>query len=125
MFYVQEAIRRVPTVLLFNSEVMCVLDKLFTDSATSKVLDFVLDEPQLDYSKKEIARKAGVSWKTVDNILPELESFGLVVFSRRINKAQLYKVNSNSRVFNALKTLDFEISDTINERIISKANVKE
>jgi len=88
-----------------------VLSKLFVESAASKVVDFILDEPKLDYSKKEIANKSNVSWRTVDKILPTLEELGLVQVSRKINNAQLYKINSESRVFRALKTLDFEISD--------------
>ena len=99
-----------------------MLGKLFSDSATSKVLDFFLDEPQLDYSKKDIATKSGVSWKTVDNKLPELESLGLVVFSRRINKARLYKVNANSRLFKALKDLDFELADMANAKSFCATN---
>ena len=88
-----------------------MLSKLFVESAASKVVDFILDEPKLDYSKKEIANKSNVSWRTVDKILPTLEELGLVQVSRKINNAQLYKINSESRVFRALKTLDFEISD--------------
>jgi len=88
-----------------------MLEYLIFDSPTIKVLDFFLDEPQLDYSKKDIAEKTGVSWKTIDNMIPTLKKYEIIQFSRKINKAMLFKVNLNSRVLKALKNLDFEVTD--------------
>jgi len=85
-----------------------MLQELFGDSAMVKILDFLLDEWELDFSKADVARETGVSWKTVNELWDKLEKFGLVEYTRTVNRAKMYRVNKNN-VFRALKKLDMEI----------------
>ena len=86
-----------------------MLKDMLGDAAIIRVIDFLLDEWELDFSKADVARETGVSWKTINEIWKKLEAFGLIKYSRTINRAKLYKVNSESPVYKALKRLDFEI----------------
>ena len=62
----------------------------------------------MDFSKADVAREAGVSWKTVNKLWKTIEKFGLVEYTRMVNRSKMYRVNKN-KVFEALKKLDFEI----------------
>jgi Mn-dependent DtxR family transcriptional regulator len=82
---------------------------LIGNTAIIRVIDFLLDEWELDFSKADVARETGVSWKTINEIWKKLETFGLIKYSRTINRAKLYKVNTESAVYKALTKLDFEM----------------
>ncbi|RLI77441.1 hypothetical protein DRP05_10155 [Archaeoglobales archaeon] len=86
-----------------------MLKDLFGDAAIIRVIDFLLDEWELDFSKADVARETGISWKTINEIWKKLEEFKLIKYSRTINRAKLYKVNVDSSLYKALKRLDFEI----------------
>ncbi len=93
-----------------------MLEELFGNTVIVKVLDFLLDEWELDFSKADVARETRVSWKTINEIWKKLEEFRLIEYSRTINRAKLYKVNTSSPVFKALKRLDFEILGVLDEK---------
>ena len=96
--------------------VVRMLKELFGNTAMVKVLDFLLDEWELDFSKADVARETGVSWKTINEIWKKLEEFKLIEYSRTINRAKLYRVNTASPVYKALKKLDFEILGVLDEK---------
>ena len=85
-----------------------MLSYLFGDTPIVKILDFLLDEWDLDFSKADVAREARVSWKTVNEVWSVLERFGLVEYTRTVNRAKMYRIKKND-LFKALKKLDMEI----------------
>lgn len=96
-----------------------MLKELLGDGPMVRILDFLLDEWELDFSKADVAREAGVSWKTVNELWKKLEDFGLVEHTRTVNRAKMYRVKKNS-LFKALKKLDMEIL-----QILDKKELKE
>ena len=66
------------------------------DSAVAKLLDFLTLYRDFDYSKVEICRNSGVAWKTLFRIWPLMEEYGLVVETRWVGRAVMYKVNVES-----------------------------
>jgi predicted transcriptional regulator len=68
-----------------------------------KLLDFLLDEPELDYSIAELARESGVHWRTVSNFVPRLVEFGILVETRKRKGAQCYKLNAENEVFRKMQ----------------------
>ena len=85
-----------------------MLSYLFGETPIVKILDFLLDEWDLDFSKADVAREAGVSWKTVNEVWDILEKFGLIEYTRTVNRAKMYRLKKNN-LFKALKKLDMEI----------------
>ncbi|WP_290597721.1 MULTISPECIES: hypothetical protein [unclassified Archaeoglobus] len=85
-----------------------MLSYLFGDAPIIKILDFLLDEWELDFSKADVARETGVSWKTVNEVWGTLEKFGLIEYTRTVNRAKMYRVKKNN-LFKTLKRLDMEI----------------
>ncbi len=76
--------------------------RVFGDSPKVKVLDTLIENPKLDYSKKELAEAAGISKSTLYRLWDELEEEGLVEETRKIGNATLYKLNEDSAVVREL-----------------------
>ncbi|MFH1224417.1 MAG: hypothetical protein V1676_01305 [Candidatus Diapherotrites archaeon] len=71
-----------------------------------RVLDFLIEQDAFDYPKKEICRQADVSWNTLETFWPRLESSGIVARTRKVGKAELYKLNLKHPVVKQLIELD-------------------
>ncbi|MFP4006334.1 MAG: hypothetical protein ACLFUR_06485 [Candidatus Hadarchaeia archaeon] len=76
--------------------------EVFGDSPKVKVLDTLIENPRLDYSKKELAEASGVSKSTLYKLWDELEGEDIVEETRKIGNATLYKLNENSRIVREL-----------------------
>lgn len=101
------------------------LQKLFSDSSIAKVLDFLTLYRDFDYSKVEISRNSGVSWKTLYRIWPILEKYGLVVETRRIGRATLYKLNVDNPIARALQKLALQVASFNAEKIAEEESTRE
>ncbi|MGA2309416.1 MAG: hypothetical protein ABSG57_07710 [Candidatus Bathyarchaeia archaeon] len=100
------------------------LRKLFPDSATAKLLDFLTLYKDFDYSKVEISRNSGVAWKTLYRAWPILEEYGLAVKTRRIGRAVMVKLNTESPIAKALWELAFQIAKHDSGRIAQEELTK-
>jgi hypothetical protein len=98
------------------------LQKLFKDSSIAKLLDFLTLYKDFDYSKTEISNNSGVSWKTLYHLWPLLEKYNLVVKTRQIGRATLYKLNVENPIAQALnklalETATFDITEEMTQQI--------
>jgi hypothetical protein len=84
------------------------LQKLFEDSSIAKLLDFLTLYRNFDYPKTEISKNSGVSWKTLYRLWPLLERYNLVIKTRQIGRATLYKLNTENPIAQALNKLALE-----------------
>jgi hypothetical protein len=93
-----------------------VLSKVFSSRAVSQILDFFLDHKEFDYSPGEIARKTGLSFRTIFRELPHLEKNQLIYISRKIGKTNMYMLNTDFQSVSFLEKFVFEMSQLrINE----------
>ncbi|KXB07243.1 hypothetical protein AKJ51_01730 [candidate division MSBL1 archaeon SCGC-AAA382A20] len=76
--------------------------EIFGNSPKVKVLDTLIENPKLDYSKKELAEAAGISKSTLYKLWDELEEEGIVVETRKIGNATLFKLNEDSKIVREL-----------------------
>lgn len=74
-----------------------VMEKSF-----AKIVEFLLDNPVLDFSKKDIAEGAGVSRSTLHKYFPRLEEMGVVKKTRKYQNTTLYKLNEDSEIVNEI-----------------------
>lgn len=94
------------------------LQKLFKDSSIAKLLDFLTLYKDFDYSKTEISNNSGVSWKTLYRLWPLLEKYNLIVKTRQIGRATLYKLNTENPIAQALNKVALETATfDINEEM--------
>ena len=67
-------------------------------SPTLKILDLLLTGREIDYSKKEMAESAGISWNTLASIWPYFAEKGIIVKTRKIGKQEMYKLNQENEL---------------------------
>ena len=71
-----------------------------------KVIDFLLDNKGMDFSKKDIAKGAEISRASLFNYWNELEKHGIVRVTRSFGKTKLYTLNGKNPV--TQKIIDLE-----------------
>src|SRR3989344_3870257 len=94
---------------------------VFGDSPIVKVIDFFLDNREFDYSLTDIARNADIGWSTLHLFWKNLVTMEVVVKTRRIGRAELYKLNLNSPTVKKLIDLDRDISKKFIEKELIKS----
>ena len=80
--------------------------KLFGDSPTIKVLDYLLTERELDFSISDMARNAGIGRATLYRIWEELIKNEIITPTRTIGKSKLYKLNAKNPKIKKLIEID-------------------
>lgn len=71
-----------------------------------KIIDFLVDNKGMDFTKKDIIEGANISRASLFNYWSELEKYGMVKVTRRFGKTKLYTLNSKSLLIK--KILDLE-----------------
>ena len=74
-------------------------------SPKNKVLDFLIVAQDFDYSIKDIARHAGISYPCMKQLKKELVNNKWIVMTRTVGRAQMHRLNVNSKKVS--KFIDF------------------
>ena len=83
---------------------------IFGDSPQTKILDFLADHPDFDYSISEIAKNSKVSRPTVYKIKNILLKKELIIRTREQGGSPLYKLNIENKIVQVILKFDFEIA---------------
>jgi hypothetical protein len=78
---------------------------------TLRVLDFFIDNEGFDYSKTEVMEGTDLSRATLFNVWPKLEALELLIATRTVGRAKMYKLNKKNPVVKKLVELDDAISE--------------
>lgn len=93
----------------------------FGDTPINRVLDFLVVYEDFDYPMIEIAKKAGVGYATLKLFWNELIKRKIVVQTRTVGKAKLFKLNASNPVVQQFKKLYWMTAEkAIEEQIISR-----
>ena len=76
------------------------------DSPTVRVLDYLLTERELDFSITDIADNAGIGRATLYRIWDSLIRNKMIVHTREIGKAKLFKLNTENPKIKKLIEID-------------------
>src|SRR3989344_8930077 len=98
-----------------------LLINLTGDMPLFKIVDFLMDNKGMDFSKTDIAKGAEISRASVFNYWAELEKHGIVKTTRRFGKTRLYTLNSKNPVTQKI----VELEKTLIAEALEKANKKE
>jgi DNA-binding transcriptional ArsR family regulator len=71
------------------------------DSPRMRILQYLIEGRELDYSLTDLLN-AGVSWGTLNNLVPKLFELGMIIKTRKIGRATLYKINQDNIVVKQL-----------------------
>ena len=99
------------------------LVNIFGDKPIPKILDFFRLHAYWDYSIKDVTEATGLSYRTLQILIPELVKKSFVRYTRTEGKAKLYQFNTDSEVAKRLNEfaldIDFEIAKITNKKKIT------
>ena len=90
---------------MYGEDRRSVILELFGSSPKTRVLDLFLDNPLFEFTRNEVVDALGMAKSTLYEVLPELVGASVVVETRRIGKAQLYRLNDESPVVDGIRGL--------------------
>ena len=100
-----------------------VFQEYFGDSPYIKVLDFLIEGQDFDYSMTDIANGSHVGWTSFTRAWKELEKRKAIVQTRNIGRAKLFKLNTEDPTVQKLIKLHWEIIKTETDKMLSKKKV--
>lgn len=109
--------------LYTKKEYQSILLKTLGDSPKLRIIDFFLDNPLFDFTKKEVIEALGMSKQTFYKYFADIEKYGIVSTSRRIGRAKLYKINLEHPLVTMLREYETKISLQIAEEEAKKIRV--
>ncbi|MBO3755167.1 MAG: winged helix-turn-helix transcriptional regulator [Candidatus Brockarchaeota archaeon] len=109
-----------PEELYIKKEHQSILLKTLGDFPKLRIIDFFLDNPIFDFTKKEVIEALGMSKQTFYKYFGDIEKYGIVKVSRKIGKASLYKINPENPIVKMLRECEMQISLQIAEKEVEK-----
>ncbi len=83
--------------------------QLTGDLPLFRIVDFLLENKGMDFSKKAITEGAEISKASLFNYWKELEKFNIVKVTRTFGKTKLYTLNANSPITKKLIELELTL----------------
>ena len=105
-----------PEELYTEKEYQSILLKTLGDSPKLRIIDFFLDNPLFDFTKKEVIEALGMSKQTFYKYFGDVEKYGIVEVSRKIGRASLYKINLKHPLVRMLREYETQLSLEIAEK---------
>ena len=90
------------------------------DSSVIRVLDFLIEGRGLDYSLSDIAENSNIGWTTLHRIWDKLVQLNIVVPTREIGRAKLFKLNEKNPAVKKLINLYDTLLYLESEKYITK-----
>lgn len=87
-----------------------VFVEYFGSSPYVKVLDFLIEGQAFDYSMTEVARGAGVGWSAFTTIWKKLLEKEIILPTREIGNAKLFRLNKKNLFVEKLIRFDWELT---------------
>lgn len=94
------------------------------DSPTIRILDYLLTMGELDFSITDMAENAGIGRATLYRIWDSLIKYNIILHTRDIGKAKLFKLNSENKKIQKLQEIyDMLAIESLRNRV-EKQKVK-
>lgn len=74
------------------------------DNPRMRILQFLIEGRDFDYTMTDMIN-AGVSWGTLNTLVPQLAELGIIIKTRKIGRATLYKINRQNQTASQLIAL--------------------
>jgi hypothetical protein len=96
------------------------LERLFNGTAPAKILDYLTVFRDYDYSKMDIAKNSGVSFRHALREIEKLEKLNLIKQTRTVGHAQMYKLNTENPATRLLSKFALQIASTEVDQELSR-----
>ena len=94
------------------------------DNPRMRILQYFIEGRDFDYTLTDLLN-AGVSWGTLNTLVPKLLELGIVIKTRKIGRATLYKINQeNVTVRQLIELYDYLILKKLNSMEEMEKKVK-
>lgn len=98
--------------------------KAYGNTPILRVMDFLITFQEYDYSMKDIARKAGVGYTTLKLFWKEMVKRQIVVQTRAVGKAKMYKLNTANPEVQQFVKLYWMVIDRETDRMLKIEKIK-
>ncbi|MBI2129069.1 hypothetical protein HYU07_02415 [Candidatus Woesearchaeota archaeon] len=82
--------------------------RIFGDSPILRVLDFLVVNEDFDYSMTDIADLSGIGYSTLKLFWEKLEEEGVIIKTRTVGKAKMYRLNLANPVIRKFREFYWE-----------------
>lgn len=100
-----------------------IFEEYFGDTPMVRILNFLILGKDFDYSMTDIAESSHVGWTSFTRSWKDLEKRKVVVHTRDIGRARLYKLNTEDQTVQKLVKLHWEIIKTETDKMLSKKKI--
>lgn len=100
-----------------------IFEEYFGDTPMVRILNFLILGKDFDYSMTDIAEGSHVGWTSFTRAWKDLEKRKVVMHTRDIGRAKLYKLNTQDPTVQKLVKLHWEIIKTETDKMLSKRRV--
>jgi len=106
--------------ITFKMKQESIFVEYFGDTPMVRILNFLILGKDFDYSMTDIANWSNVGWTSFTRAWKELEKRKVVVHTREIGRAKLYKLNTQDPTVQKLIKLHWEIIKTETDKMLGK-----
>ena len=103
-----------------ETEDKSIFIEYFGSSPMIKVLDFLIQGKDFDYSMTEIAKNSGVGWSAFSIVFKSILEKNIIIPTRIIGNAKLFKLNKENPAVQKLITLDEELTKIETEKFLNQ-----
>ena len=82
-----------------------IFRELLGDTPKIRVLEYLMEGRELDHSLMDIAEGSGINRVTLFRLWPKIEKNKIVIFTRNIGNAKLFKLNLKNHYVQAIVEL--------------------
>ena len=94
--------------------------QVYGDSPKLRVLDFLITFQEYDYSMKDIAKEAHVSYTLLKEFWPEFIKRGIVKQIRTVGKAKMFKLNIENAEIQLLEKFYWKVIEKETDKILAR-----
>lgn len=102
-----------------------LLIKFMGDTPLSRIMDFLVGNKGMDFSKTQIAEGAEISRTALFNHWNTIENFGFVKVTRIFGKTKLYALNTENEIVQEILNLELKLIEHAMATAVEAQNLKE
>lgn len=100
-----------------------LLVQLVGEMPVFKIVDFLIENKGMDFTKKDIIEGASISKATLFNYWQEIEIAGIVTPTRKFGKTVLYTLNAKNPIVKKILELETELIRRSLNKNIQKSEI--
>jgi len=97
---------------------MSVFVEYFGGLLYIKVLDFLIQGQDFDYGMTEVVRGAEVGWSAFSSVWLKLIEKEIVVMTRMVGNAKMFRLNKDNVFVDKLLKLDLELAELGDDKLL-------